>query len=216
MPEHSLTFIKDEQLTNNLSPFHSYCLHSCCSRLNYQHIHTRALMPFFFYRINEKKDNQVCFLNFLETAQGNLPLLCVQNLVSSKKKEDEKKQLFRTLSKTALLTGRSNTSRSWSCCNCFLSWNFKENCQNWSYEVFPLKAALYMSNVSQELKQKCTFYFCEVNLYVFVFCFFSRGSWIKIVGGFLGICLGKWNYKWFIVQLSLSLSNGIKFNLDEK
>lgn len=88
--------------------------------------------------------------------------------------------------------------------------------QNWSYEVFPLKAALYMSNVSQELKQKCTFYFCEVNLYVFVFCFFSRGSWIKIVGGFLGICLGKWNYKWFIVQLSLSLSNGIKFNLDEK
>lgn len=51
-------------------------------------------MPFFFYRINEKKDNQVCFLNFLETAQGNLPLLCDQNLVSSKKKEDEKKAAF--------------------------------------------------------------------------------------------------------------------------
>lgn len=72
-----------------------------------------------------------------------------------------------------------------------------------------------MSNVSQELKQNALFIF--VNFIICMFLFISfKGLLNKDCRRVLVISLGGKNYKWFIVQLCLSLSNGIKYNLDEK
>lgn len=156
------------------------------------------------------EDNQVGFLDFLVCQTGDCSGEFTAALWSKSLplKTKQKKHSFSGFLLKTAFTSRSTLFESSYVFferqkNLLSTHQCRETAQIGVMRFFPLEAALYTCDPGVRTKMHF-FIFVNFILY-FYFLFFSRGSWKRI--GSLGG--GGINKKWFIVQLCLSLSNGI-------